>query len=500
MSIAGFSPPSPSPASLFIELWHRAGAWTPTHRATASKPSPLIIDAVRGALKQPDTKGAHDALARLLTSNGSNDADERGRILTVMREIDKVFLTIHPRMPVVPPSAGRRPSIPTWLRDLRSQRNSSGDYGQDADHRLVPRGPLVRGARDEAASNADSLADLFAALAVVPVRFHQEYRPITVAHRVLPAGAARGVVRSPTPGSEVVAFIPVAERHADLIATEREIFGRKFVDFQPGPEMNAAERVIGALVQAGKVDIAMAPELVMPEDHADRLADALLSGVAASPRVIIAGSGPTRDRDEEQSWNEARVLNGRGAELWRQRKMWPAALKQARALECKLSDPGPTGQILEDTAAGGEVVIVDIDGLGRCVILICQDIEARPLAEDLIRHFQPDWVFMPILDPGIAVGRWAHQRTFSLSAVSQARFLVACSTTMALWQDDSTKEPACGLAVGPKETLPREQNRLHALVSIVAGSSPGYATITWGSGLWENTTLTYSPVVPPAPA
>jgi hypothetical protein len=130
--------------------------------------------------------------------------------------------------------------------------------------------------------------------------------------------------------------------------------------------------------------------------------------------------------------------------------------------------------------------------LGRCVILICQDIEARPLAEDLIRHFQPDWVFMPILDPGITVGRWAHQRTFSLSAVSQARFLVACSTTMVRWPDNCSDEPACGLAVGPKETTPPDQGRLHTLVSIVAGSSPGYATVTWGSGLWEKTTLSGS--------
>ena len=314
MSTVEATPFSLSPASLFIELWHGAGEWTPAQRATALNPQPLIVDAVRSALKQPDAQSSHDALTRLLNGSGTNSAEERGRVLAVMREIDRIFLTIHPR------------SLSSQRRQVAEHqfRLGFGICGSGAFRRAtMGKTPIITlsraarwsGEREESASNADSPADRFSALAVVPVRLYQEYRPISVTHRVLPAGAARGVIKGPAPGSEVVAFIPVAEKHTDLTATEREISGRKFVDFQPGPDMDAAKRVVEALLQAGWVDIAMAPELVMPEDHADRLADALLSGVSAPPQVVIAGSGSTRDGTRsnpgtrrESQWSGHRTL------------------------------------------------------------------------------------------------------------------------------------------------------------------------------------------------
>jgi hypothetical protein len=154
-------------------------------------------------------------------------------------------------------------------------------------------------------------------------------------------------------------------------------------------------------------------------------------------------------------------------------------------LEYNLSDPG-AGLSMEDNCSGNEVCVVDLDGLGRCVILICQDLEADPLAGDLIRNFQPDWVFAPILDRGIDTGRWVHQRAFALSALSPARFIVSCSTALAD-RAKVTGEIACGMAVGPKDSFGEDEGRVHALAYLVDNAD--FATLKWREK-WRFTLLT----------
>ena len=146
------------------------------------------------------------------------------------------------------------------------------------------------------------------------------------------------------------------------------------------------------------------------------------------------------------------------------------------------------GLQMENTAGGDEVIVADIDSLGRCVVLICQDVKAQPLSDELIRQFQPDWVFIPVLDTGIAIGRWVHARTLDLSSTSQARFLVASSTALAHKVGSGSAAP-CALAVGPKAPSDDDRGRLFSLTSAVAGSSPGYAIVKWRSGSWDTSTI-----------
>lgn len=482
-----------SPVELFLQLWAKAEAMTSFQRITASPADSAFIQEVDQALRRNSAQAAADALANAFATAGDKTLpnERNGRMLATMRAIDAAFYLIHPRRQFVPSLAKKRPKLPDWLRELRDARFICGDYGKDEHFRLVPRGPLVRLPRDENASNAECLADRFAALSVVPHTLLLGTRVIKTRHIVVGLDIARGVAAATNPGYEDVVFIPVAEQVSDLLITEREVSLKKFADYQLEPNLNAAEIILAALRQAGPSDIAFAPELVVSEDHADKLAHGLLAGVPAPPRMIVAGSGQTRAPNADgQPWNETRIFNRLGVDLWRQRKIWPAGLAVGRALQYDLSDPSPNLH-MEDTAEGDTVVIADIDGMGRCAVLICQDIEAVPLAESLIQHFQPDWVFVPVLDPGVTPGRWAHQRVFALSGQSNARFMVASSTALAARMTPPITA-ACGLALGPKAASAdgEDSGRAVATISVKAGAAPGYGKLKWREGLeWQKTEL-----------
>lgn len=469
---------------LFIELWLMAGAYSPSQRSTAKSPADAVIKAITDALAEATAVAAYTALKQLLDSPKPSKPDERGTVLAMMQAIDGIFYRIHPRQAPVASPVSPSPKRPSWLLELRSYRNVYANYGRHNDYCLIPRGPLLSSPRDENAANADSLADRFAALSVVPVQLMHEERPIRVRHKRLGFSKGNGVVAGINPRKESVAFIPIVEHQDHLKIIRHQIADQPFVEFQVASAINPAECLGIALKNVGYADIAIAPELVMPENYAEQIPDQLATFKKPPSRLIIAGSGSTRATDDDGlPWNEARIFNGMGEELWRQRKLWPAGLNQQQAARYGLPDPEKK-LIMEYNASGDEIVIVDADGLGRCVVLICQDIHL-PLAEELIRKFQPDWVFVPILDLGIAVAGWAHQQAFYLSGFSHARFLIASSTAV------TSGKPACGLAVGPKSPVDGEKGRLYQAVSALDKPTPSYATVTWGKDKrkWKQTTV-----------
>jgi hypothetical protein len=200
----------------------------------------------------------------------------------------------------------------------------------------------------------------------------------------------------------------------------------------------------------------------------------------------LAGTGHTVECEDGQAWNEGRVVNGLGAVIWRQRKFWQAGIGKDRAAELNLVFPSDGRFLLEDNASGDEIVVADVDGFGRCIMLICQDVQSRPLSDELIRQFQPDWVFVPILDIGIDEGRWAHARTFELSALSPARFLVSTSTSLAA--KIGREDVACGLAVGPKGCTEVDNGRLSKLAVVDKEKGLSYALIDWQES-WGKTII-----------
>lgn len=481
-----------SPSGMFVALWAAAQEWTSSDRANALSPGVAFKEAVMNALAMRRADDVYRALRDVLAMPASSQASFRGQILATMHQIDRAFYSVHPRAASLAPSISARTLLPDWLMDAREIRQLTGNYFASDELRLIARGPLCRPSRHPTAANAETLADRFMALEVVPTQLSHSGRQITVAHKFVPGDAARGIEPISKPGHETVAFLPVAEETHDIVKSEIVRGDQSFVDFRAAPGLNPAARIVEALARAGVVDVAIAPELIISEDDADRLSDNLLEE-DCGPRILISGSGPTRARKDEQPWNEARIVNGFGTELWRQQKIWPAGITRELAVAYGLSDPGE-GQILEDTAAGDHITVVDADGLGRCIVLICQDLQARPFTDDLLRQYQPDWVFIPVMDYGVEIGRWAHRRAAELSGLSQARFLVASSLTLARWLNFE-EMPACGLAVGPASPAAMDggtaaDNERAVATAHIDPMKTGFATLTWRSGGWKKTVVT----------
>ncbi|HKS15010.1 MAG TPA: hypothetical protein VJS90_18420 [Pseudomonas sp.] len=472
-----------SPADLFIENWDHGRKWSGPEVQNFVIPCAEFEVSVQESLHLPDGAESYKALLNL--QKGESNKIQNGRIFAILRAIDSFFETIHPRTLSRAKLLGKLP-LNHWLRKLVYARAEQGVFCCTQMHQLVPRGPLLRSAREDFASSGYSFPDQFAFLSVVTRQMSIDERPIQVCTRVIDRSLSQGAGLAPgSQGSERVAFIPVAQLDEHLIVTQTESNGCAYIDFNLPEGLDAATIIDNVLDEIGYADIVMSGELMVDSAAADRL-EKLVAAKPVRTRLLMAGSGNSVETQDDLPWNEARVLNGLGVELWRQKKIWQAGLDITRAKDLGLT-PGPTGLLMEKNHAGSEVVVADIDSLGRCIILICQDIQSNPLASDLLRNYQPDWVFVPIMDWGTATERWAHQRAYELSAISQARFLIASSLSMV--EKLKKSEQPCGLAVGPRVGLDEDEGRV-CEPAFVKSTPHGYGLVEWRS-TWGKTSLAY---------
>lgn len=476
-----------------MALWRDAASWNGPQRAGARRAGVRFDRSARAALlRHHEGTDAYGELQAMIGHGARDDATFRGHVLAAMRAIDDAFYLVHPRSALPGASTGLRPALPNWLRAARDQRLLRGIYDGDSTHLLMARGPLLRGARHAAASSADDLADRFAALSVVPGQLDHGGRTIAVQIKPIPPAVSRGIPPGTLRGAETIALVPVAEAAHDIESSTRSDDDQMWIDFRPRAGLDAAKTIVEALVAVGGVDLAVAPEFIACETDADLLA-AQLTTAPASARLVIGGSGVTTAKAENQPWNEARAFNSSGAELWRQRKLWPAGIDAGRAKKWGIAPPADDKLAYEDTAAGDTLTIVDADGLGRCVILICQDLQAQLMTEQVIGAFQPDWVFVPLLDTGVGANRWMHRRAMQLSAHAQTRFVVVSSTSLAA--KAGYVETACALAVGPQDPAATRwdvdeiPNATQFAKAEFHGASR-LALIQWRRGRWLTTRLT----------
>jgi len=469
-----------TPAHLFVELYLIAEQWPPTQRTLAELPPAEVARAIGNAVQADSGSLAYQVLETFISRTPGNHL-ERGVILAVLHAINLQFARVHPRVQTSLP--GAREPVPLWLETFSEVRCTTGTYLSINGRNLIPNGCLSRGHRHMDASYADSLADRFGALALAHSTVSQAGRRIAVKTLVIGTAGANGVPPGGAAGSEMLMAAPIAENAADLTLAEHAHGHQRLVDYNVSADVGAATRLLTALTQSGAHDIAIAPELVMPEHEVEILRDALLEQKVEC-RLIIAGSGASEAREDELPWNQSSVLNARGAKLWDQRKVWPAGINSARAVDYGLKSEH-NGLRYERTASGSEVVVADIDRLGRCLVLICQDLEATTMAEELVTQYQPDWVFTPILDPAIDSSGWAHQRAFMLSGRANTRFVVCTSTAL----------PANGtaayflLAVGPKTRTDHDQSRRFHLVGNQGDNIPGWGCFAWDDVQWQQTNV-----------
>lgn len=428
---------------------------------------------------------AHDqqvsaSIHSLLNKPSATDRQRVGKILATLQAIDYKCSAIHPRTAYLPKSLSAGISIPVWLKEWQARRFLCGFYTETDEWRLSARGPLTREARSEYQSNGYELADRFSALSVTPKQLKIHERPIQIQHTYIAADSAAGIPTLATSGKETLAIVPVAEAPANFNITQHI----NSLEFNLADGFDPAEILQQALTRIQFADIVLAPELIMPEEYAKQIPDKLQSFTPRPCHLLVAGSGPSIGQQYDKSWNQSSVFNGAGALLWQQQKVWIATLngEQADTYGIKLNN---SQHVHEHNAEGDTLVVADSDSLGRCLILICQDLKGQPLASEVIRYFQPDWVFVPILDKSLDEGRWVHQHCFLLSELSSARFVIANNLAF-----NSTR--TCGMAIGPKTANSVDQGRQGQMQEGDA-ATPSIATFTWGEGEWSLTILGLQP-------
>jgi hypothetical protein len=472
-----------SPAQLFLEYWGTASQWSQNVALRVMRPSKGFESAIQNALMIAEGDKSYAAIRELVSS--VQDGLEKGRMLTALSLIDRFFDVSHPRA-LIHSSMKEKLPLTHWIRGLIYHRDVEGCFYKDDYNFLIPKGTLTRLSRSPFTTSAYCFSDSFCYLSVVPRVMKNDEQRVMVTPIKIGGSSTRGVGTSlGAVGSETVGIIPIAEEasHLDLQHTVRD--GVNYIDACASKSIDVPTLVMSALSSLGPIDIVVAPELLINEVDCDNIS-AQMRSKPSNARMFVAGSGNTVEKVDEQSWNESRVLNRFGVELWRQRKIWQAGLDQDRAAGLGI-DISADAFLMEDNCAGTEVVVADVEGLGRCVVLICQDLQMAPLTAELIRYYQPDWVFTPILDWGAHAGRWTHQRTWDLSAISPARYVVASSTALAHKLGKALPSPA-GLLVGPREEIGPDSGRLCSQV-YADGTHPSTGVVQWRVGTWNQSLI-----------
>lgn len=468
------------PGSVFLSCWPEVYAATASDRLDAENFGcpPTDQTDIEQAVNISDGNEAGSILERLIEKSIAYPRKTRlALLLQIMRSIDRAFGLIHPRSF----QGTGHDELTDWLLTANDLRRQTGAYATNNSLHLIPRGPLTREQRDELASYADTLEDRFACITAVQDHLFLDGTRIEVRlSPVVDEDPLKGVCAGESsPGVERICVVPVAEKFDDLTLTPLLRSNRRYLEIGPSPKINPAKVLLSALKTAGKVDIALAPEFIMTPDAHEELLYELRRNPATS-RLILAGTTNTAERVDGLPWNEAVVVNHLGIELWRQRKLWPSMLDEHRAKTYKIENDAGEGPYHEHNTSGSCIHVVDIDTIGRCVILICQDVE-NTLAENLISCLQPDWVFVPILDRGFAVNSWFINRARSLSKVSKARLVGACST--ALPRKDGQDAFCLTIMCASSGDVPGGLTNATAFKK--AAGSPGFAIHHFGTDKWQ---------------
>ncbi|UVL79334.1 hypothetical protein LOY24_04125 [Pseudomonas putida] len=481
---------------MYYRLWKLAVGWSASNLSLAYEDS-SCVSLFEKILEEDDENIVLSRLLAVVVPRLNTELDnhnQRGLVINLMKAVDKIFYGIHPRRILLSPSHADRKRIPYWLKKYRSLRADSGVFFENDQDMIILKGPLGKRARLEFAGYGDSLEDKFSNVSVVDKAY--EFNRFRVRAKMVVQGQspAGGYSVSERRGRENIKVAPLAEESKHLKVDFYKRSNNNFARYSASEDLDVLKLVSELVRSDSCVDLMVLPEFLVSEADADQIVECFNES-GEFPKLLVCGSGATNVTSDGQAYNESRVLNDIGAELWRQRKIQPSGLDSETAKDYNFPPPEIGKLLLEDNTSAEEIVVADIDALGRCVILICQDLEVSP--ETLLSAFQPDWVFIPILDTGAHQGRWGHQRAFGESGRSHARFVVVSSTALGRLSKRNP-DPVCGLMIGPKNKVAAQDNetlddmgRLIAELRVEKDATSRSVSIAWDQtdGRWKKTTL-----------
>lgn len=485
------------PAYLFLRLWCSIRSEGRDLVANAHTAPASLATLLKAALSLPQgdaaVKGCCQAIEDLWDEGSTWSAKRQcvGLALCAMREIDQALLSIHPRSAI---AASSSVAIPPWLEDVRDRRTLSGAYARTDNWSLIARGPFARSPKVSGEEATFVLTDQFAGVKVVDLAgFTQDGRALNVSIKVVDHSADFGVpARRDRAASEKVSFVPLAEASDDLVAKVTNDEARTFIDIVKGSAFTPAALMCEAITACADSDIVISPELTVEQSDVEAIADFLGTKTGIRPRLVVAGSGliAADHTDSGYPYNQATMLNGNGTQLWSYSKVSAYAMHGDVAEGLTIPGRGDAKELMERISWSNEIIIADVDGLGRCLVLICQDLMMTAALSALLAEFRPDWVLVPILDSGTSLNRWPARQARDLATASEARFVIVSSLTMKAWSSKKYPGEEMGVAIGPayvnKGDVGADRPAVEAEVS-PESDKERYATLRWRSIIgWQS--------------
>lgn len=477
-----------TPGELFARLWVQVSPHAGDVLATpwlghGASECATLTEAIRDG-DQPDVPPPVEAYLGGRAAGFACDVpaaalDERAFV--VMCALDAAAMDIHPSVPTR--GAGRVLRLSPLLTRMKQARTSSGFYGAHDGRRVLPKGRLAA-RREEpeidwaSGANLETQFEYLTVLEPLPVRF-------AVRITVLPP--SRSPLADP-PGR--IGFAPVAEDADDLAFVTTARRHRPFLDARPRDADALRDRTAAAvanLLDRG-ADLIVLPELVVPGPAASALSSAL-QGRAPQDALIVCGSGLTDVVGATGlPFNETVVMDARGRELLRQRKVHPFNMGAGRMRNCGVgfADGCEGRPHLEDIEPHGTIEICDLHGAGRLMVAICEDLEQETPGGVVARAVRPDWMITPVLDVGQTLGRWTHQRAIEIARRTGSHVVVSCSATLTLRAKGLAtlaEAPAGELGLGLLYEGARRRVRI--VDASEDASSPRTLVVDWDPANWD---------------
>jgi len=477
------------PGILFASLWPRVEPKTgellarPWEGRAATEFSDLVsLLAGASEIDVPDEVEAYLGLRPVGFGCSVDEPDERAFV--VMCALDQVAMSIHPAFPSRLPGIARAPSA--MLAAMKAARTSDGHYADIAGiGMVVPKGHLMKRNRpnDREDASGTDLAHQFEHLTLVAHLGHGR------SLRFLSPPPSKFLV--PPDRAECVGLAPIAEDKDDLRFEPSKRGKRAYLDTLPGA-VDLPDRMgvaVTSLLDDG-AGIIVLPELVTGPGVADTLSGTLRArGSTGTPALVLAGTGATVavHPGSNRPYNEAVLMSAGGRILARQRKLHVFNMDKGRMKACGIA-PAPgceTRNHLEDAAPGGELLVCDLHGLGRVMVLICEDLQQQTPGGDVALVVRPDWILTPVLDISQTEGRWTHARAIEIGRKTQSRVIVSCSATLGVRMAkaermDEVTQPYVNIGICFDGY---EDNRVK-LVPATGALTPDRTAIKWESATW----------------
>lgn len=406
------------------------------------------------------------------------------RAFVVMCALDGAAVAIHPAMPNRLPGLARAPT--GMLAAMKARRTTTGHYADvPGTGIVVPKGHLVsrNATRPDDASEASGtdLGHQFTHLTLAPhpgngrtIRF------------IAPAPSKFFVSSDRT---DCVGLAPIAEDFDDIdfVATKRG--DRPYLDAIPRSPMlvdRIAASVIALLDEGAGVIVL--PELVGSVAAIEALRLKLRNRGSGTEGLILAGTGASTSLEQSTMLphNEAVLIGANGRILAQQRKLhlFNMGFERMRACEINAVPGCETRNHMEDAAAGTELVVCDLQGLGRVMTLICEDLQQQVPGGDLALLLRPDWILTPVLDVSQKVGRWAHARSIEIGRKTLSRIVISCCATLAVRMSGGRTLADTRGPINTGICYDGASDRRFKLVESTGALKPDRTIVKWESSTW----------------